>query len=68
MSDPLAESLERLKRLVDQVMTETDPAKYDALASEIWQVLYARQVLQGHPTKEVRSTASEVMPPTPPAR
>jgi len=40
MSDSLADSSARLERLLDQVMKETDPVKYDELCAEIWRALY----------------------------
>lgn len=40
MSEPPTELLlGRLKQLVAEVMRETDPQKYDVLASELWRVL-----------------------------
>ena len=39
MSEPPPELIGRLKGLVAQVMRETDPQKYDELASELWLVL-----------------------------
>lgn len=67
MSDPLADSLERLKRLVDQIMIEGDPAKYDEFACEIWRVLDERRVLQTV-TKEVTSTARGIPPRSSPSQ
>lgn len=46
MSDPLADSDARLKLLLEQVMKEPDPLKYDELGTEIWQVLSERERLQ----------------------
>ena len=45
MSDRLAESTARLERLLQQIKKETDPAKYDELAAEIWRVLDERERL-----------------------
>ena len=39
MSEPPPELIGRLKGLVAQVMRETDPQRYDELASELWLVL-----------------------------
>ena len=39
MSEPPQELIARLKGLVAQAMRETDPQKYDELASELWLVL-----------------------------
>ena len=41
-----AESTARLESLLRQVMTETDPAKCDELAAEIWRVLEERDRLK----------------------
>jgi hypothetical protein len=45
MPDPLADLNARLKRLLEQTMKETDPAKYDDLGAEIWRVLSERERL-----------------------
>jgi hypothetical protein len=45
MSDNLDDSTARLKRLVERIMEETDPAKYDELATEIWRALRERERL-----------------------
>lgn len=45
MSGNLAESTGTLKPLVDQIMKETDPLRYDELGSEIWRVLEERKWL-----------------------
>jgi hypothetical protein len=42
MSGKLAESMVMLKLLIDQIMKETDPVRYDELGSEIWRVLEER--------------------------
>lgn len=39
MLDKVADSTARLEQLLKQIMKEKDPARYDALASEIWSVL-----------------------------
>lgn len=39
MSEPLADSSSRLELLLEQIMKETDPVKYDQLGAEIWRVL-----------------------------
>ena len=49
MSDPLADLNARLKRLLEQTMKETDPAKYDDLGAEIWRVLSERELLKSQP-------------------
>jgi len=46
MSDAFAESTERLKQLLAQVLKEKDPAKYDKLAGEIQRVLAERENLR----------------------
>jgi hypothetical protein len=43
MSDPLADSNARLKRLLELTLKETDPVKYDDLGAEIWRVLSERE-------------------------
>jgi hypothetical protein len=47
MSDPLADSNARLKRLLEKIMKETDPLKYDDLGTEIWHVLGERERVIG---------------------
>lgn len=42
MSEPLADSSARLELLLEQIMKETDPVKYDQLGAEIWRVLRER--------------------------
>jgi hypothetical protein len=46
MSDEFAESTERLKQLLAQVMKEKDPSRYDELAGEIRRVLDERENLR----------------------
>jgi hypothetical protein len=43
MLDPLADTTERLERLVEQATKETDPGKSDELCAEIWRVLHERE-------------------------
>lgn len=43
MSDELARSTAKLEQLVSQIMKETDRARYDELAAEIWCVLEERE-------------------------
>src|ERR1035437_8058938 len=50
MSDPLADSSTRLGQLLQQIMKETGPAKYDELCAEIWRVLSERERLVGQPS------------------
>ena len=50
MADSLADLSTRLGQLVQQIMKETDPAKYDDLGAEIWRVLSERERLVGHPS------------------
>jgi hypothetical protein len=45
MPDPLADSAERLQRLLEQATKEQDPEKGDALSTEIWQILRERERL-----------------------
>lgn len=45
MPDNLTELTARLERLVSEIMKETDPVRYDALADEIWQALGERECL-----------------------
>ena len=42
MPDAFADSTARLERLLEQIMRETDPIKYDDLGAEIWRVLHER--------------------------
>jgi hypothetical protein len=39
MSEPTPELIGRLRELVAQVVRETDPQRYDELASELWRAL-----------------------------
>lgn len=50
MADSLADLSTRLGQLVQQIMKETDPAKYDDLGAEIWRVLSERERLVGQPS------------------
>jgi len=43
MSDPLPALNAHLKRLIEQVMRETDSLKYDELATDIFRVLSERE-------------------------
>ena len=45
MSDNLADSNAKLGRLVEQIMKETDPVKYDEIGCEIWRALSERERL-----------------------
>jgi|HubBroStandDraft_6_1064221.scaffolds.fasta_scaffold149537_2 hypothetical protein len=45
MFTDLARSNAALKQLLDEIMHEPDPAKYDLLGSEIWSVLAERERL-----------------------
>ncbi|MGC2477703.1 MAG: hypothetical protein WA485_25420 [Candidatus Sulfotelmatobacter sp.] len=45
MSDNLDDSTARLKQLVERIMEETDPAKYDEIGCEIWRALSERERL-----------------------
>ena len=45
MFTDLARSNTALKQLLDEIMHEPDPAKYDLLGSEIWSVLAERERL-----------------------
>ena len=51
MPDPLADSTAVLERLLDQIMKETDPVKYDELGAEIWRILSERERLKGPPDR-----------------
>jgi hypothetical protein len=44
MPDKFAESTARLERLVNEVMKEQDPSRYDQLCEEIWLVLAEREL------------------------
>lgn len=46
MPDAFAESTAQLEELLRQAMKETDPAKSDDLAAEIWRVLEERDRLK----------------------
>jgi hypothetical protein len=50
MPDPLENLNARLRQLVDQVMREKDPVKFDALGEEIWRVLKERERLAAKPS------------------
>jgi hypothetical protein len=45
MSDNLDDSTAHLKQLVERIMKETDPVKYDEIACEIWRALSERERL-----------------------
>ncbi|MFY9681106.1 MAG: hypothetical protein WA416_01345 [Candidatus Sulfotelmatobacter sp.] len=45
MADPLTDSNARLKRLLEQTLTETDPVKYNDLGAEISRELSERERL-----------------------
>ena len=49
MSDPIENSNTRLEQLVEQIMKEKDPAKYDELGAEIWRVLKERERIADQP-------------------
>lgn len=49
MPDRLAELNMRLGQLIRDIMTETDPVKYDELGAEIWRVLSDRERLTSAP-------------------
>lgn len=55
MSDPLENSTARLQQLVDQIMKERDPCKYDELCAEIWRVLDERERIAGQPSPNKKS-------------
>ena len=46
MPDAFADSLERLERLLRQIMKEKNPEQCDELAAEIWRVLEERDRLK----------------------
>ena len=50
MSEPLSDVDSRLGRLIQQIMKETDPARYDELGDEIWRVLSERERLVNNPS------------------
>jgi hypothetical protein len=50
MSDRLVDLSTHLEQLLDQIMKETDPAKYDELGAEIWRVLHERERIVGQPS------------------
>lgn len=43
MSDDLTKSNAELERLLELIMRETDPERFDELGSAIWRVLDARE-------------------------
>jgi hypothetical protein len=55
MSEPLADSDARLKLLLEQVMKEPDPLKYDELGTEIWRALSERERLRLQAKSEVHN-------------
>lgn len=46
MPDALADSTDQLERLLKQIMSETDPIKYDELGAQIWRDLDQRDQLK----------------------
>ena len=54
MSDNLANSTARLERLVERIMKETDPVKYDEIGTEIWRALSQRERLMKQKSPPVK--------------
>ncbi|MFZ0732145.1 MAG: hypothetical protein WAM79_07465 [Candidatus Sulfotelmatobacter sp.] len=54
MSDNLDDSTARLKQLVEQIMNETDPVKYDEIGCEIWGALSERERLMKQTSPPVK--------------
>ena len=40
MSNPIPDSTARMEQLLRKIMKELDPAKYDDLCSQLWNVLH----------------------------
>lgn len=58
MSKPLSDVDSRLAQLIQQIMKETDPARYDELGDEIWRVLSERERLVNNPPPTKRPVNS----------
>ena len=56
MSDNLADSTARLEQLVERIMKETDPVKYDEIGSEIWRALSERERLMKQTSPPVKQS------------
>ena len=56
MSDNLADSTARLERLVERIMKETDPVKYDDIGTEIWRALSERERLMKQKSPPVKQS------------
>lgn len=54
MSDNLDDSTARLKQLVERIMEETDPVKYDEIGCEIWRALSERERLMKQTSPPVK--------------
>jgi hypothetical protein len=50
MSEPLSDVDSRLGQLIQQIMKETDRARYDDLGDEIWRVLSERERVVNNPS------------------
>jgi hypothetical protein len=61
MPDPLADLNARLKRLLEQTLKETDPAKYDDLGAEIWRV----RLHSAHNPKDLQFRINWFLSPNP---
>jgi hypothetical protein len=46
MSHPLTDTTERLQRLLEAALKETNPANCDELSKEIWRVLEEREAIK----------------------
>ena len=61
MSDNLADSTARLERLVEQIMKETDPVKYDEIGTEIWRALSERERLMKQESAPVKQSGESTI-------
>jgi hypothetical protein len=56
MSDNLDDSTAHLKQLVERIMKETDPVKYDEIGTEIWRALSKRERLMKQTSPPVKQS------------
>jgi hypothetical protein len=54
MSENLDDSTARLKQLVERIMEEMDPVKYDEIGCEIWRALSERERLMKETSPPVK--------------
>lgn len=61
MSDNLADSTAQLVGLVERIMKETDPVKYDEIGTEIWRALSQRERLMKQESAPVKQSGESTI-------